>query len=228
MTTLYYPVEEALLHDYFGMERPDWLRGLDIWRPDVGTPKKAVHLEPTSSGLEDDERALENAVARIALSRIQNRLPQWAGSCGEGLVFGRAIREETGSSVLLLPLHLFTLNWADSGPGFSWPEAYHVTWFPVFSRYVVTASADITDAWGYEDRAIGFFKDSFNVIERAKSIIIDFWQWQYNEWDQQRWEYLFDTGALDADEAERLADAVWSPPEEDEEEWHDECQIRDF
>lgn len=57
----------------------------------------------------------------------------------------------------MLPQYLFTLNWADSGPGFSWPGAYYTTWVPSYERFVVTYSADSPEVWGYADIAIGQF-----------------------------------------------------------------------
>jgi hypothetical protein len=40
------------------------------------------------------------------------------------------------------PQLVCTINWADSGPGFSWPESYHVTYLPGFDKFVITASTD--------------------------------------------------------------------------------------
>jgi len=46
--------------------------------------------------------------------------------------------------VELWPYYLLTINWADSGPGFSWPVAYNAIYVPGFDRTVVTASGDCT------------------------------------------------------------------------------------
>lgn len=207
---LYYPVEQALLADYFGVRRPDALRGLDIWAPG---PRNAIHLEDGN-----DEWALPNAVARIALSRIQDRLPQWYASRGGEETFARKEYATTGGDVLLMPLHLFTINWADSGPGMSWPEAYHLTWFPEFDRYVVTASADCPDVWGYEDRALGHFGQCGDRLKRARKIVTTFWRDQCNGGDAGRWAYLFDTGAVDSEEAYAWAEDVWPLADEDDDE----------
>ncbi|MCU0843009.1 MAG: hypothetical protein MUC79_15030 [Thiobacillaceae bacterium] len=211
MKSLYYRVEQALLRDYFGLPRPAHLAGVDILQPDRHAPRKAVRVEPDSSGSTDGEWALPNAVARIALSRIQGRLPQWYRGDGRNGVFGRTLRERGDTGLLLMPLHLFTLNWADSGPGFSWPEAYHVTFFPGFERHVVTASADSPDTWGYEDRAIGWFGPDLAPVEGARSIVTGFWRDQVNDRNQGRWAYLFDEGAVSDEEANAWADAVWAP-----------------
>lgn len=209
---LYYPVEQALLADYFGVPRPKPLRDLNIWVPDPKAARKAIHLE---EGASSDEWALPNAVARIALSRIQDRLPQWYTSRGGEVIAARKEYAATGGDVLLMPLHLFTINWADSAPGMSWPEAYHLTWFPEFDRYVVTASADSTDAWGYEDRAIGHFGQGGDRMRQAREIITAFWRMQFHQWEQAHWAYLLDTGAVDSEEALAWAKGVWEPEEED-------------
>ena len=207
---LYYPVEQALLCDYFDEGRPEELFELDIWEPDPLAPDKTVHLEqPRCSGVEGLDLALENAVARIALTRVQERLPQWFTSRDGKPISGRQLRAIADRDLLLLPLHLFTLNWADSGPGFSWPESYHVTWFPLFNRYVVTASADCPDVWGYEDRALGHFGPEKNPIEGAREVITRFWRWQLDDYDKSRWAYLFFHGAVSNAEANAWADAVW-------------------
>jgi hypothetical protein len=213
---LYYPVERALLCDYFGMSRPETLQSLDIWAPDPRATRKAVHLEADRFGNLHNERALHNAVARLALSRIQDRLPHWYASRGETFIAGREEFETAGDGVLLMPLHLFTINWADSGPGYSWPEAYHVTWFPEFDRYVVTASDDSPDIWGFEDLAIGHFGQGEGRIQGARRIITTFWREECNGGDTRPWAYLFDTGAVDEAEAYAWAADVWPQAEDDQ------------
>ena len=49
------------------------------------------------------------------------------------------------------PKLLFSINWATSGPGYEWPEAYYVTYVPGLEKYVFTASRDGADAFGCED-----------------------------------------------------------------------------
>ena len=51
----------------------------------------------------------------------------------------------------LEPELLFCVNWADSAPGISWPEAYYVTFIPGLDHYVVTASRDSRDLFGCTD-----------------------------------------------------------------------------
>jgi hypothetical protein len=91
--------------------------------------------------------------------------------------------------------HLLTINWADSGPGFSWPVAYNATYVPGFDRSVVTASADCPEMFGGVcDVAISSFGPEVAIIQGCRDIIICDWSWQRAECDQQRWVYLCDTG----------------------------------
>jgi hypothetical protein len=60
----------------------------------------------------------------------------------------------------LLASELFAIDWAVQGPGFSWPVYYHLVWVPIYERFVVTASADCPDAFGYADFALGHFARS--------------------------------------------------------------------
>ena len=155
------------------------------------------------------------ALASIVLERIQDRLPQWAAvrhnESGEAdVLLAREIKDRRANrKIEMIPQHLLTINWADSGPGFSWPVAYHVTWLPYYDVHVVTQSADSPDAFGYCDFAIGHFSGSADLIGKAAEIIKDDWEWAKDTWDQQRWAYLFDTGLIDNVMAEKLAEDVW-------------------
>jgi hypothetical protein len=121
-------------------------------------------------------------------------------------------------SVVLLPQHLFTINWADSGPGISWPEAYHVTYIPDYDRYVVTASQDSKDMWGFNDLAIGSFNGDIPLIEGCRMMLIDWWQSQCGDYEQGRWAYVWEEGKIDTRTARAWGDLVWPEyvPEEEE------------
>jgi hypothetical protein len=68
--------------------------------------------------------ALENAVARLVLEGIQDRLPQWATGDKEGnVIFARNILPKTNRKLSFAPQCLFGINWANSGPGFSRPKS---------------------------------------------------------------------------------------------------------
>ena len=109
---------------------------------------------------------LQAAVAQVLLHGVQHRLPNWGGWDATRFVLARAYcRRAAGQTLALVPQHLFTINWADSGPGLSWPEAYHLVYIPGYERCVVTASRDGDDLWGCTDHAIGFFPAGGDNVE---------------------------------------------------------------
>ena len=148
------------------------------------------------------------AVAQILLERFQYRLPQWVGPNGSARLI---LDRRSHRKVELWPCHLLTINWADSGPGFSWPVAYNATYVPGFDRSVVTASADCPEIFGGVcDVAIGSFGREVSIIRGSRDIIMSDWSWQRGECEQQRWVYLFDTGLVSKAEAHAWADQVWA------------------
>ena len=154
------------------------------------------------------------AVAQILLSSIQESLPNWFCVDNEGdLAVNRLPHHRLPEARLNFnPQHVCTINWADSGPGYSWPEAYYITYLPSFNCHVVTASQDGEDAYGCSDHAIGFIKGASESVDAAKQIIINFWVGQRTTYDQQRWAYLFDEGLIDDATAQGWANEAW--PEE--------------
>lgn len=222
-----YPVEEAILYRYFKQPLPERLEDIDFLEPGENCPADAVHLEESPYFGYDEDKALANAVARLLLAGVQNRLPNWGGSDRDGnFVTTRVKRLYADSGIAFLPLHLCTINWADSAPGFSWPEEYWVTWVPGFNRNVVTASRDTCEGYGYADEAIGWFDGSDDRIGKSAGVIEAHWQDQWCH-EQQRWTYLFYEGAISAEKANEIADRVWADIG-DEDEWDgDELQEED-
>ena len=161
-----------------------------------------------------EDLELRNAVASRLLAPIQGRLPQCLISCGGESQLTRAELQRNADSVVPLPQHLFMINWADSGPGISWPEVYYVSFVPVFDRFVVTASMDSTDVWGVTDLAIGSFTGDVDLMTGVESMITAWWSAQNRE---DPWAYVWDEGLIDKETAERWCDAVWyeEPIEED-------------
>jgi hypothetical protein len=213
LRSLYDEIELAILFDWLEIERPEPLRTIDL-------EQAFYEDEPTAgpvrllgdSGGDIEEHTLSNAVARLVLSEVQGRLPQWAAVSANGDVeLARTYMPTRRAKVRALPRFLFMINWADSGPGFSWPESYHLVWLPGFGRYVVTASQDSPDMHGYTDEAIGHFADEKEPQEGACRGITGWWKGQVDGWDQQRWAYLFDTGEIDAETAEAWAGELWDP-----------------
>jgi hypothetical protein len=176
---LFHSIEHSILCEY--LKRPDLLpedaKGIN--------PRKNVNpkswneavwgIGPHSSHYETYK--IENAVARICLSNVQNELPQWFCSKGNGeMIFGRAITEPVKRRVgKIHPQLLFMLNWANSGPGFSWPERYYVTHLPYYKVNFVTVSSDSTDSYGYSDVAIGFGSHIVPIKKTVQKAITRFW-----------------------------------------------------
>jgi len=198
------PVDEKVLLKAYveGTSEPD---GADALYDALEVPADATPLR------------LAIAVAQILLHEIQGTLPQWASVRGETVTLNRKEHKRHKNARLAFnPQHVCTINWADSGPGFSWPESYHVTYLPGFDKFVITSSRDGPDAWGCSDHAIGVADGNLEPIEAAKEVITEFWRMQRNAWEQSRWAYLFDEGLIDEKTANVWADEVWCPEEEEE------------
>ena len=165
------------------------------------------------------------AVAQILLHHLQGTLRQWASVTGDTVNLNRkAHKRHKDARLAFNPQLVCTINWANSGPGFSWPESYHVTYLPGFDKFVITASRDGPDAWGCADHAIGVVDGNQSPVEAAKQAITEFWRMQVIEWEGPRWAYLFAEGLIDAKTANVWADEVWCPPEEQTDE-DDDCKI---
>src|SRR5262245_8653036 len=114
-----HPDEKLVLEAYFRRRDPESPELLDTYRrlevPEV--------VECTR---------LEAAVAQVLLHAVQGRLPQWAAVYPDGKVAlnRRYRRRAPGQALAFVAQALCEINWADSGPGFSWPEAYHLLYVP--------------------------------------------------------------------------------------------------
>ena len=149
-------------------------------------------------------------MAQVLLHSVQHRLPNWGGWDGTQFVLARAFRQRAPvQSFALMPQHLFTINWADSGPGFSWPEAYHFVYVPGYERCVVTASRDGDEPWGCADHAIGFFPAGSDNLERARRCICTHWRRLRRNLDHPAWCYLFAEGLVSDETAQQWRQRVW-------------------
>ena len=68
--------------------------------------------------------------------QVKRQLPGWSAITDDGeFVTERHFRGVSAiphrKVAVLPPRHLLTINWADSGPGYSWPVAYYVAWLPL-------------------------------------------------------------------------------------------------
>jgi len=105
------------------------------------------------------------------LEAIEDRLPCcWNG---DELIYARRYREpdqKPRRRAALLPNLLFAIDWTMSAPGFSWPVSYHLVWTPIYERFVVTASADCPDAFGYADFVLGKAQTNQGNFCRTRSV----------------------------------------------------------
>jgi hypothetical protein len=186
---LFTPDEHAVLAQWLNTEPPEIAKDIE---PGEAASRLGFNKHPHFYLLE------EAVVASIVLEQVEQRLPQWSAVSHDGtFVLGRPLRDGNAipdRKVVIQPRHLLTVNWADSGPGFSWPVAYYVAWLPYYDRFVVTASADCSDGYGYCDFAIGSFGIETPLKEGARRHICGDWHNQRRAGKQQRWAYLFKTG----------------------------------
>jgi hypothetical protein len=204
--------EVSILRAYFGLKlrkSDPPLASLYEAEGDDGERVGPIRLS-RHVGDEGTVSAISHAVARICLADVQDRLPQWAAvdSMGNTLL-GRPEFKHQQRLLPLEPEGLLCINWADSGPGYSWPEDYHVTHLPGFHRYVVTASTDSPDAHGVTDWAIGWFSGRADAVKSSRRLIARWWRSLMNDCDQGKWEYLFHEGLLDETWAKRTRARVW-------------------
>jgi hypothetical protein len=161
---LFTSVEHAILAEWFGQKRSAAARiKLDDALIQLGFGEQC---EPYSQ--------TDTAVAHIVLEAIEDRLPVWVHWTGDDLIKARMYREpheKPRRQAVLLPSELFAINWASSGPGFDWPVHYHLVWTPIYERFVLTASADCSDCFGYADFALGHFGRNDNVGQSVLQII---------------------------------------------------------
>jgi hypothetical protein len=157
---------------------------------------------------------LAAAVGQVLLHAVQARLPQWSVTDSDQILYARRYRRRAGGKVLaFVAQHLFTINWADSGPGFSWPEAYHLVFVPGYKRWVVTASQDSDEAWGCTDQAIGHFGGGGERLARAGAVIRAYWHRRRSENESLPWSNLFDEGLVSKETAEKWRKRVWTRAE---------------
>jgi hypothetical protein len=201
--------EHTIIADWLGIKPKCEANDL----PSASEALECLGFEGRASGYGEEDAA----VAAIVLERIQHTLPQWASvklreneNEESVITLAREIKvRQARRTVELVPQYLLTINWADSGPGFSWPVAYHVTWVPIYDEYIVTQSADSPDAFGYCDFAIGHFPATDDFVTSAANEIKGDWEWQRDQFCQSRWAYLFGSGLIDEGTAIQHREEIW-------------------
>jgi hypothetical protein len=218
LRSFYSPSERAILAHYLGRPdpHPEDLAGIDPTAPvDPDAWNEATGgIVPRAGSFESDDLIVENAVARICLEAVQFRLPQWAAVSGGRVTLGRR-HPKRRTRRRLLSRSLLTINWADSGPGFSWPEEYRITCLPGYDTAIITASNDCPDVRGYCDVAIGWFEPTDDEMDGVGRCITDWWSSLKCD-GQERWAYLFEPGEVGEARAEAWADEVWGNEDGDE------------
>jgi hypothetical protein len=159
--------------------------------------------------------ALDAAVAKIVLLPVEKRLPQWSVRSEtepSGILWARRYTDPDRKllrKVSLSPVLLFSINWASSGPGFEWPEAYHLTWLPTHSRFIVTSSADSDDCFGYCDFALGSVVAGGNATASTCAVIANNWRRKRRPFNQPPWAHVVKSGTMKAAVAKEMAKSVW-------------------
>jgi len=200
---IFQPIEDAIFSQWLGIEPPPDAENISLYRV-LDDPEAEPGGTATLVQLN-----LSNAVAKLLLQGVQNRLPQWAATYEDHIELSRDYTDKTPRKVEFMPQLLFEINWADSGPGFSWPEMYMVTYVPVYDVYIVTASADSPDRWGFCDRAIGWFPPQTSIKDGAHGIVTAGWRYQYRECNQHPWVELLANGLISDADAEAWSEEVW-------------------
>jgi len=145
---------------------------------------------------------LDSEVASILLDTVKTRLPNYHCRHTDGTeVHGRNYQGLKKRKIQLLPLHLFSINWALTAPGLDWPETYLVTYVPGHNVRIVTASQDSDDCWGCTDLAIGFCKPHRSPEFGVKKVLRSWWKQIPNAINP--WSIFTSAGLIDEERAEK-------------------------
>lgn len=148
----------------------------------------------------DDD--LDAAVGQFLLGGIQKRLLNWTG-------VARELTPRVPREVEPFPVHLLTINWASSGPGYDWPEAYFASHVVEIEMVVVIASRDSAEMWGYTDHAIGWLPIGGTPGEGTAEVIGGWWKSVRGKINQPPWDSVWNSGAISDGEASELRSRIW-------------------
>jgi hypothetical protein len=198
----FFPREHAILAEYFDLQekQPQQARAFDpheITSEENNYDEAVEGIACRKSYGGRDYRAIDNAVARIALAPVRKNLPTWGGLGKDGAFHSRQSENESLLPVRGYrsdPVHVLSINWASSGPGYSWPLRYYISWIPYYERYVVTVSYDSPEVEGYLDLAIGDLSEGASVEKELKSVIVR--HWDRDSMYLQGWEGVIDPGIV--------------------------------
>jgi hypothetical protein len=196
----FFPREHAILAEYFDLQekQPHQARAFDpheITSEENNYDEAVEGIACRKSYGGRDYRAIDNAVARIALAPVRKNLPTWGGLGKDGAFHSRQSENESilpERGYRSDPVHVLSINWASSGPSYSWPLKYYISWIPYYERYVVTVSYDSPEVEGYLDLAIGHLSEGASVEKELKSVIVR--HWDRDSMYLQGWEGVIDPG----------------------------------
>jgi hypothetical protein len=198
----FFPREHAILAEYFDLQekQPQQARAFDpheITSEENNYDEAVEGIACRKSYGGRDYRAIDNAVARIALAPVRKNLPTWGGLGKDGAFHSRQSENESTlpeRGYRSDPVHVLSINWASSGPSYSWPLKYYISWIPYYERYVVTVSYDSPEVEGYLDLAIGHLSEGASVEKELKSVIVR--HWDRDSMYLQGWEGVIDPGIV--------------------------------
>ena len=198
----FFPREHAILAEYFDLQekQPQQARAFDpheITSEENNYEEAVEGIACRKSYGGRDYRAIDNAVARIALAPVRKNLPTWGGLGKDGAFHSRQSENESilpERGYRSDPVHVLSINWASSGPSYSWPLKYYISWIPYYERYVVTVSYDSPEVEGYLDLAIGDLSEGASVEKELKSVIVR--HWDTDSMYLQGWEGVIDPGIV--------------------------------
>ena len=198
----FFPREHAILAEYFDLQEKQPQQGRAFDPDEIIT--EGNDYDEASGGIAcrksfggRDYRAIDNAVARIALAPVRENLPTWGGLGKDGAFHSRQSENESilpERGYRSDPVHVLSINWASSGPGYSWPLKYYISWIPYYERYVITVSYDSPEVEGYLDLAIGDLSEGASVEKELKSVIVR--HWNRDATYLQGWEGVIDSGIV--------------------------------
>jgi hypothetical protein len=152
-------------------------------------------------------RASETAM--IAVNVVQAELPRLTATAPEAQARARSAHAPRDTPVPLVSRRLFEIHWGATAASFAWPEAYRLTYFPSYDRFVVTASQDSTEPHGVCDEAIGWFDAGVEPIHASGVIVRRWWSSMVEECDEAHWQGISAAGLVSASDAWAWAGMIW-------------------
>jgi hypothetical protein len=197
------------------MEQKEEAKLIDEWADQVRSRQGIIGRTKAAETGEEfttcGDIQLDNRVALILLNTVESQLPNYGVVDSEGEVsMGRNRSPLVARKLQLLPSLLFSIDWASTAPGVSWPESYFVTYVPAGNISIVTTSKDDDEIWGYADLAVGFCRAARTPEFGVKKIIQSWWKRGCGDREVgQGWETFWSAGLIDKSRAEKWRDQTF-------------------